>query len=225
MNNLIIAIDGPAGSGKSTTARHVAEIFGLLYIDTGAMYRAVTLAALRAEKEFTDAALSDFLEKLEIRLVPSQDGQRTFLNGEDVSDEIRSAEVTRNVSMVSSLGTVRSALVRQQRAMGESGGIVMDGRDIGTVVFPDAHLKIFLVASAEERARRRAKELESKGEMVFLDEIKRQIELRDKFDSEREIDPLRKADDAILLDTSNMTIEEQTAKIVALAREKMVKSA
>jgi CMP/dCMP kinase len=216
MKKLIIAIDGPAGSGKSTTARLVAEKLGYIYIDTGAMYRAVTLAWLRSKKEMTDEVMIELMDKFPVELIQSPQGQRTMLAGEDVSDEIRSPDVTKFVSPVSAMECVRIKMVAQQRRLGEKGGVVMDGRDIGTVVFPNADLKVFLIASIDARAYRRMLELKAKGIDFSEEEIKQQIAARDKYDSTREISPLRKAEDAIELDTSNISIEEQVAKVLEL---------
>jgi cytidylate kinase len=218
---IIIALDGPAGSGKSTTARRVAEALGYVYIDTGAMYRAITLAALREDRAITDADMAAAANEYHLELVTAPTGQRTYLGREDVTDEIRSPEVTRLVSSVSALASVREALTRRQREMGKNGGVVMDGRDIGTVVFPEAELKIFLVASLQERARRRLAEL---GDQLFpmsLEEMERQISERDKQDSERLVSPLRKASDAVEIDTSNLSMEEQTDIILRLAEERI----
>ncbi len=219
MKKIIIAIDGPAGSGKSTTARHVAQSLGYVYIDTGAMYRAVTLGWLRSGLELSDENVADVLNKLKIELKQSDDGQKTFLNGEDVSDAIRLPEVSRYVSPVSAMSYVRSKLVDEQRRMGMEGGIVMDGRDIGTVVFPYADLKIYLVASISARAERRALELKNKGIEFDVEEIKNLIRDRDTFDSSRPISPLTKAPEAVEVDTSNLTIEEQVDLILGLAQQ------
>jgi CMP/dCMP kinase len=220
---IIIALDGPAGSGKSTTARRVAHALGYVYIDTGAMYRAITLAALRAKVGIEDGILAPLVQASLIELLPSEQGQRTLLNNEDVTDEIRSTRVTETVSAVSALSSVRAAMVERQRELGNAGGVVMDGRDIGTVVFPAAELKVFLVASLEERARRRFAELaasESVPSLTF-EEMCRQIEVRDRQDSEREISPLRKAEDAVEIDTSTLSIEEQAGRILTLAHERI----
>ncbi len=219
MEKIIIAIDGPAGSGKTTTAKIVAETLGYIYIDTGAMYRAVTLAWLRSESEMNDANLANLMEKYPVRLAPSENGQRTYLGSEDVSEEIRTPEVTKQVSPVSAMGIVREKMVAMQREMGKPGGVVMDGRDIGTDVFPQAELKIFLSATIDARAERRMLEMKEKGMEFSVDEIKKQIADRDHYDSNRPISPLRKADDAIEIDTSNLTIEEQSDKIIDLARK------
>lgn len=218
---ITIAIDGPAGSGKSTTARRVAQELGYVYIDTGAMYRAVTLAAIRENKPVDEASLTEILRNYSVSLRVGNDGQRTFLNDEDATAAIRTPEVTALVSSISALATVRRELVRKQHEFGKSGGVVMDGRDIGTVVFPQAELKIFLVASPGERARRRVQELIGQGVQVSPEEVERQIVERDRMDSEREISPLRKAHDAIEIDTSSISIDEQTSRVVELARAKI----
>ena len=219
MKKIIIAIDGPAGSGKSTTAREVARTLGYVYIDTGAMYRAAALAFKRMNLDFTDEDFIKLMNSIEIELKQGENGQRTFLNGEDVSDEIRTPEITKLVSPVSANPVVREKLVEMQRRLAADGGVVMDGRDIGTVVFPDAALKIFMVASPETRAERRTKELKAKGIDVDFESIKNDLIARDKYDSTREISPLKKADDAVEIDTSNLSIAEQTAKVVELAKK------
>lgn len=217
MKKIIIALDGPAGSGKTTTAKIVADKLGYLYIDTGAMYRAVTLAWLRQKQEYSDAGVIAMLDSLQIELRQSEVGQRTILNGEDVSEDIRLPEVTKLVSPVSAIAEVRDKLVAMQREIGNAGGVVMDGRDIGTAVFPNAELKVFLVASIETRANRRTKELLAKGMEVNEELIKKEIADRDHYDSNREHSPLRKAEDAIEIDTSAMTLQEQADTIIALA--------
>lgn len=217
MKKIIIALDGPAGSGKTTTAKIVADKLGYLYIDTGAMYRAVTLAWLRQDKEYSDAGVIAMLDSLQIELRQSEVGQRTILNGEDVSEDIRLPEVTKLVSPVSAIAEVRDKLVAMQREIGNAGGVVMDGRDIGTAVFPNAELKVFLVASIETRANRRTKELLAKGMEVNEELIKKEIADRDHYDSNREHSPLRKAEDAIEIDTSDMTLQEQADTIIKLA--------
>ena len=218
-NKIIIAIDGPAGSGKTTTAKNLAERLNYLYIDTGGMYRAVTLYWIRMGKpDFTE--FSEQLQEINIELKRFDDGLRYFLNGEDVSEEIRSIEVAKTVAIVSANADIREKLVKEQRKIGAMGGVAMDGRDIGTVVFPHAELKVFLNASIDARAKRRALEMESKGIAVNLDELQKDIEERDRIDREREVGPLKQAEDAIAIDTSNMTIDEQTDLIYKLALEK-----
>jgi cytidylate kinase len=219
--NIILALDGPAGSGKTTTAKLVADRLGYLYIDTGAMYRAVTYAWLKENKELNEKDLCNLVKGLKIELRQSDQGQKTILNGEDVTDAIRLPEVTKNVSAVSAVGCVRDALVKQQREIGKNGGVVMDGRDIGTVVFPNADLKIFFKASIEERAKRRAKEMIEKGLKVSIEQIKKEISDRDNYDSTRDISPLKMADDAVEIDNSNLTIDEQTTIVEMLARKRI----
>lgn len=219
MKKIIIALDGPAGSGKTTTAREVAKKLNYIYIDTGAMYRATTLAFIRSGKELDGFDFDSLMNNIKIELEPSESGQRTLLNGEDVSKEIRTAEVTKLASPVAAVGIVREKLVDQQRELGKQGGVVMDGRDIGTVVFPKADLKLYMHASIEARAERRTKELIAAGSQVTVEEIAKLISDRDDFDSSREISPLRKADDAQVIDTSNITIEEQTNLVIDLANK------
>ena len=214
MKKITIAIDGHSSCGKSTMAKSLAQRLGYIYVDTGAMYRSVTLYALRHDLFREDGTiLTDELEEalkdilIEQKLV---DGKTTtFLNGENVELEIRSLEVSNHVSPIAALPFVRTALVAQQQRMGQEGGIVMDGRDIGTVVFPNAELKIFVTASAEVRAQRRYDELKEKGMPADYDDILKNVQERDYIDSHREVSPLRQADDALLLDNSHMTIPEQ----------------
>lgn len=220
MKKIVVAIDGPAGAGKSTIAKLVAEKLGYAYIDTGAMYRSVAWKFLQTGKDFDEDLISTLAKTMVIEFKPEASVNRVFVDGAEVTDAIRSTEVTANVSRVAAIGAVREAMVAQQRRMGESGGVLMDGRDIGTVVFPKAQLKIFLTASVEERALRRYKELRAKGQDVDLAQLKEDIASRDKQDSERAISPLRQAEDALLLDTSHMNIEQVTAKILQLVEEK-----
>ncbi len=224
MKKIIIAIDGPAGSGKTTTARELARMLNYIYIDTGAMYRAVTLAWLREKTELTDENLCNLMSRISVELNLVNGSQKTFLNGEDVSDAIRLPEVTKFVSPVSAVGCIREKLVDMQRNLGKSGGVVLDGRDIGTVVFPQAELKIFLVASIEARAKRRTAELIEKGIETNSAELSEQLLARDAYDSSRSHSPLRKAEDAIQIDTSDITIEEQTRLVYQMAMEKIHQS-
>lgn len=217
MKKIIIALDGPAGSGKTTTAKIVADKLGYLYIDTGAMYRAVTLAWFRQAREYDEARIVNMLDNLNIELRQSDLGQRTILNGEDVSEAIRLPEVTKLVSPVSAIAHVREKLVAIQREIGKDGGVVMDGRDIGTAVFPHAELKVYLIASISARASRRTRELLEKGIPADVEVIQQEIMDRDHYDSNRAHSPLCKAEDAIEIDTSNMTLQEQADKILALA--------
>lgn len=217
-SHMIIAIDGPAGSGKSTTARLVAKNLGFIYVDTGAMYRAVTLSWLEKDKPNIEDFIQD-LPSITLGINAQTNEQQTFLNGIDVSKEIRSREVTDNVSYISSIKTVREKMVEMQRNIGNAQSVVMDGRDIGTAVFPKAHLKVFMVADIRERALRRLQEMkiQSMFPLPKLEDLMVTMKQRDEYDSSREIDPLRQADDAILLDTSNLTIEDQAQKIIELA--------
>lgn len=220
MKKIVVAIDGPAGAGKSTIAKLVAERLGYAYIDTGAMYRSVAWRFLQTGQTFDETFISQLANTMVIQFRPEARVNRVFVDGQEVTDAIRSAEVTANVSRVAAIGAVRAAMVEQQRRMGDAGGVLMDGRDIGTVVFPNAQLKIFLTASVEERAQRRYKELLAKGEQVDLAQLQQDIANRDKQDSERAIAPLRQAEDALLLDTSHMNIEQVTEKILQLVEER-----
>lgn len=214
-HSIIIAIDGPAGSGKSTTARLVAQRLGFIYVDTGAMYRAVTLAWLREEKPEIDIFLNN-LPDISLSRDSETQEQKTLLDGVDVSNAIRTSEVTEQVSYISSLKKVREKMVSLQRNIGIDHNVVMDGRDIGTAVFPNADVKIFMIADLNKRASRRLEEIQSKGihQVPSLDELIQQMKDRDAFDSSREIDPLKMADDALLLDTSNLSIEDQATFII-----------
>jgi len=221
LRRIAIAIDGPAASGKSTTAELVARRLGYLHLDTGAMYRAVTLGVLKGGIDVADRPAVEEFARTSALIVEAggSEGNRILLNGEDMTAEIRSPKVTKNVSAISSYGAVRSVLVREQRKMAEQGGIVLEGRDIGTVVLPDAELKIFMVATVSERAKRRRKDLLKAGIEVQEEELVRDIEERDRKDSTRDVSPLKMAPDAIKVDTSNMTIDEQVTFIVNKAQE------
>jgi len=212
--NLIIAIDGPAGSGKSTTAKLVAKRLNYLYIDTGAMYRAITLLALRNELMGKTAEIIELAKSLKIVLSFIDGETNITVNGEDVSKEIRSFEVNGNVSEISAIEGVRKILVKKQQEMGKDGGVVMEGRDITTVVYPNADVKIYLTAGIDERAVRRAKEFSEKGTDVPIEKVKENLKNRDFIDSNREASPLTKSPDAIEVDTSNTTIEEQVELII-----------
>lgn len=222
MKKIVIAIDGPAAAGKSTTARRVAEILGYLHIDTGAMYRALTLKVLRSNISLEAAeAIERLTEATTVRLERFDGDNRVFVDGVDVTGEIRTPEVTKAVSRISGYAFVRRVMVREQRKLAEAGGAVLEGRDIGTVVLPDADLKIFMVANVSERARRRKKDLENVGIEVDTLTLVDEINKRDQQDSTREVSPLRKAPDAIELDTSSMSIETQVEFIVAKAKERL----
>ncbi len=213
MKKIIIAMDGHSSCGKSTMAKALAKAIGYTYIDTGAMYRAVTLYAMRrgfiGEKGIDEESLRKELPQIKISFGHENGQQYTILNGENVERQIRGMEVSGNVSPISAIGFVREAMVKLQREMGQKGAIIMDGRDIGTTVFPNAQLKVFVTASDEIRARRRFDELTMKGENPVYEDVLKNVRERDYIDSHRAVSPLRKADDAIVLDNSNMTIEEQ----------------
>ena len=216
MKKITIAIDGHSSCGKSTMAKNLAREVGYVYVDTGAMYRSVTLYALRhglfeADGSVNTTALEKALPDIHISFQFNAETGRpdTYLNGELVEQEIRTMEVSNHVSPIATIGFVREAMVAQQQQMGRGGGVVMDGRDIGTVVFPDAELKVFVTASAEVRAQRRYDELKGKGMEADYDDSLKNVQVRDYIDSHREVSPLRQADDALLLDNSHMTIPEQ----------------
>ncbi|MBM7577451.1 cytidylate kinase [Jeotgalibacillus terrae] len=218
LNNIRIALDGPAAAGKSTAAKKIAEKLGFIYIDTGAMYRTLTLKAVNQQIDpKNEQALYDLLMNTVIELKPGEDGQLVFLDGKEVTRDIREQRVTKHVSDVALHKAVRSEMVKRQQKLLKNGGIVMDGRDIGTAVIPDAELKIFMSATAEERARRRFEEHQSQGIKSDLQQLKSEIEERDYIDSTREVSPLTKAEDAIELDTTHMSIDEVVNKVTELA--------
>ena len=227
MKKIVIAIDGYSACGKSTTAKAVASRLGYVYIDTGAMYRATTLYFHEHYINLTDPkAISKALENIHINLAynPKTDKSETYLNGLNVEDEIRKMYISEKVSEVSALPEVRKSMVTLQKKMGKKRGVVMDGRDIGTEVFPDAELKIFMVADMLVRAHRRQLELMDRKQIVALDDIIDNIQKRDHLDTTRTEGPLRKATDAILLDTTHMTIDEQVDFMVNLATGKMIEA-
>lgn len=218
-----IAIDGPAAAGKSTIAKKTAELLGYTYVDTGAMYRAITYKAIKLNIDLQDGELlTNLLIETAIDLKPSPNGQQVFLDGQEVTEEIRSKEVTSSVSQVAAHANLREEMVKRQVDMGKNGSIVMDGRDIGTHVLTGAELKIFMSASVEERARRRLLENQKQGFTTSFEELKEEIALRDKKDSERVASPLVQAKDALFIDTTALTIEEVSEKIMQLAKERMV---
>ncbi|MEL7565132.1 MAG: (d)CMP kinase [Dehalobacterium sp.] len=220
MPKKIIAIDGPAGAGKSTVARLVAKELNYLYIDTGAMYRALTYKAMKMGIPLTDAKLlTQLSHHTEIELINENGNINVICDGKDISQEIRDPEVSKNVSFVALVKGVREKMVEAQRQMTKNGGVVMDGRDICTVVLPQADCKIFLTASVEERARRRCKELAEKGYPVSLEEVKEDIYRRDLLDIEREVGPLIQAPDACLIDSTGLKIEDIVQKILDICWE------
>jgi len=225
MKDIVIAIDGLSGCGKSTTAKQLSKILKYTYLDSGAMYRAVTLFFLKNNIDHSDPgeirkALNNI--EIEFKMDKESTANETFLNGTNVEQEIRNMEVSQGVSEISAIGEVRKVLVDQQRKLGANKGVVMDGRDIGTVVFPDAELKIFMRAELKERARRRQKELLERGENITLGQISKNLEIRDGLDSSRKESPLIPAKDAIEVDTTHLTFEEQVDQILGLANAKIL---
>ena len=221
MKKIQVAIDGPASAGKSTVAKIVAKKLHFIYCDTGAMYRSVTFAALKNHVKLDDdQALKELLKTIEIRFVPAEPEQRVFVNDEEVTQAIRTPEITNNVSLVSAQPSVRAELTKRQQEIAEAGGIVMDGRDIGTTVLPNAEVKIFLVASVHERAVRRFKENQTKGIDTPLDVLEKEIKERDYKDSHREISPLTQAKDAVLVDTTSLTIDQVVDQILEIINQK-----
>ncbi|NEW06103.1 (d)CMP kinase [Paenibacillus sp. SYP-B3998] len=223
MDKFNIAIDGPAGAGKSTIARLVAGMLGFIYVDTGAMYRAVTWKVqqegLHPNQETEVVALAN---RMRIELIPGPEGQQVFVDGVDVTKEIRMTTITDDVSQIASIGGIRQLLVALQKQMAVAKGIVMDGRDIGTHVIPDAEVKIFLTASVTERAERRFKEMHTNGTgTLTLEQLEQDIARRDQMDQEREISPLKRAHDAVLMDSTAMTIAEVVDEILGLCKDKV----
>jgi len=222
LKKINIAIDGPASSGKSTVAKILANDYGFIYTDTGAMYRSVTLMAIKAGVAFTDEdALVQLIHENAISFKQTDQGQLVFINDNNVTEDIRQPKVTNNVSEVSAHEAVRRELVKKQQEIAKASGVVMDGRDIGTAVLPNAEVKIFLVASVVERAERRYKENQSKGIMTDFQTLKEEIEHRDLLDSTRKISPLKKAADAELLDTTGMTIQQVVTSIKEIVEKKL----
>lgn len=228
MKKITIAVDGFSSCGKSTMAKDLAREIGYVYVDSGAMYRAVTLYAMQhglidATGKIDEESLRQQMQDITISFTfnPSTGRPDTYLNGTCVEQKIRTMEVSSHVSPIATLGFVREAMVEQQKEMGKAKGIIMDGRDIGTTVFPDAELKIFVTASAEVRAQRRFDELTAKGEVCNMEEILQNVKERDYIDSHREVSPLRQAEDAVVLDNSNMTIAEQKAWLLEQVRQRI----
>lgn len=227
MEKIVIAVDGYSSCGKSTIAKEIAKKFNYIYIDSGAMYRAVTLYCLRndiiKEQNIDLERLKQDLSNIKISFIFNEHLKKneTFLNGENIEEQIRNIEVANNVSAISKIKFVREHLVNLQQEMGKNKGIVMDGRDIGTVVFPDAEVKIFMTADSKVRAKRRYDELIAKGQDVSLEEIIKNVESRDYIDTHRQESPLRKADDAITIDNSNLTQEEQLELAIKIINDKI----
>lgn len=218
--HLTIAIDGPASSGKSTISKQLAQDLDIIHIDTGAMYRSLTWEAIQRGVDFSnEKALVDALNQMDISFEQAEDQQKVFINGQEVTEDIRSLEVTNNASEVSAHPQVREELVNRQRLLAEDFDVVMDGRDIGTVVLPDANYKIFLDASLDERAKRRFKENQERGIQTDFEQLKKEIMERDKKDSQRQVAPLKAADDAVLLDTTDLTTDQVIEKIKTIIKE------
>lgn len=218
MQRINIAIDGPAGAGKSSISKAVAKRLGIIYVDTGAMYRACALYAIKNGIPVNEENLKDRLDDIKIELKYTDEGQRIFLGGDDVSEEIRKPEVSIGASDIATIPVVRLKLVDMQREIAANNSVIMDGRDIGTYVLPNADVKIYLTASVEERARRRVLEMKEKGMEADFEEVKRDIAYRDKNDSEREFAPLRQAEDATLLDTTELSFDEVIEKVLDLVK-------
>ena len=218
VKRIIIAIDGPAASGKSSTARRLAERLGYIYLDTGAMYRACALAALESKVRLDDIVrITELMDRIKLSIIQSPQGNLLMLGDRDISQDIRSEEISRLASGISAIGIVREKMVALQRKLGSSGGVVLDGRDIGTVVFPHAELKIFMIADLASRARRRYDELLSKGFQPVLEEVMEELQDRDLNDSTRSLAPLVAAHDAITIDNSNMSLDDQVELCYSLA--------
>ncbi|GAY73046.1 (d)CMP kinase [Lentilactobacillus kosonis] len=221
-NGLQVAIDGPASAGKSTVAKLVAKQFDYIYVDTGAMYRAITYKTIKSGISLdNEAAISEIVKSTEISFSPSENGQLVFIDGEDITEAIRQEDVTNSVSAVAAISTVREELSADQQRIAANGAVVMDGRDIGSTVLPNAEVKIFLIASVEERAQRRYKENIEKGINTPLDELQLEIEARDYKDSHRKISPLTKAEDAVEIDTTSLSIEEVVEKIASVIKDQL----
>jgi cytidylate kinase len=225
VNRFIVAIDGPSGAGKSTLAKRVAKEFGLTYLDTGAMYRALALKVLRQRLDLADDLnLRELVGSTEIDLIARDGRVQVLLDGEEVSDLIRTPEVSQMASKVSALRIVRQRMLELQRRLGRKGSVVAEGRDIGTVVFPEAEVKIYLDASTEERARRRFEELRKAGRMVSLEETLREMAERDKRDSERDLAPLRRAENAVVIDSSALDAQAVAERVIQAIRCKALEN-
>jgi cytidylate kinase len=225
VNRFIVAIDGPSGAGKSTLAKRVAKEFGLTYLDTGAMYRALALKVLRQGLDLADDLnLSELVGSTDVDLMARDGGVQVFLDGEEVSALIRTPEVSQMASKVSALRIVRQRMLELQRRLGRKGSVVAEGRDIGTVVFPEAEVKIYLDASTEERARRRFEELRKAGRTVSLEETRREMGERDKRDSERDLAPLRKAENALVIDSSALDAQAVAERVIQAIRDKALQN-
>lgn len=216
---VVIAIDGPAGAGKSTVAKHLAQLLNYVYVDTGAMYRALTFIALREKIADNIEKVIGIAKDAQIELRFEDFVTRVFINGEEVTEGIRSSEVNGKVSDISKIPEVRNQMVKIQRSLGNNQNLIAEGRDTTTIVFPDATVKVFLTASIEERAKRRYKELLEKGQDVSFEEVKENIIQRDKIDSSREVSPLKKADDAVLIDSTDMEIPDEIHKMLDIIEE------
>lgn len=221
MSKIIIGIDGPAGSGKSTLSKMVSERLGFTYLDTGAMYRAITYLAIKKEIVDDEEAVSTFVRGLDVILKFENGNTRVFVNEEEVTDFIRTPEVNSKVSEIARMPAVRKELVRMQKRMGEIGNIVAEGRDTTTVVFPDADLKIYLIASVDVRAERRHKEFSEKGIDIDIEEVKANLRKRDEIDSGREVSPLIKAENAIEVDTSTLSVDEEFEILIENIKKKI----
>lgn len=222
MSKINVAIDGPAGAGKSSISKAVAARLGCIYVDTGAMYRACALYAIENGIKISADDLKPHLCDIKVAIEYNADGQRIILNGKDVSTRIREADVSIGASNIAVIPSVRLKLVELQREMAKENSVVMDGRDIGTYVLPDAEVKIFLTASIDERARRRLAELELKGTVTDFEAVKKDMAYRDKNDSEREFAPLKQADDAVLLDTTELSFDEVVVKVLEIIKTKTI---
>ena len=222
MKKIVIAIDGHSSCGKSTLAKSLAKELSYIYVDTGAMYRAVTLFFLNHQIDLEDtAAVEEALQKVSIHFETIDQKNQTFLNHENVEEEIRNMRISQHVSAVAAIPSVRRAMVQNQHRMGQNKGVVMDGRDIGTVVFPEAELKIFLTASIEERSRRRYDELKAKNPTITLEEVRFNLQTRDHIDSTRADSPLKQASDAILIDNTNLSRAEQLKLALDLVEQRL----